>query len=181
MKRKNLLLLAGILLCITFLYAASIYANDDSRMSVRSGAVSIEQKSSQPLKSVSLDNINLNQESIDLSTLIKGRSPSQIQSTSKIQSKNVSHSGVSLRSNASPASRPSKEKPTNHWIKGKISKPASSDLSVTANQSKELQKLEKHREDRKSSFKKSLEANSNTRNSRLLKPIINNTSEKDNE
>ena len=168
-------LVGGIFLSVSLLHASSSYAEDNSRMLVRSGSVTVMQGTGQPLKSANLENIAINQESINLKKADNLISPYQIQGSSKISSKNTSHSGISLRSNGSAVSLPSRAKPASNWVRGKLSKPASSSLAIATNQSKELQKLQKNHEDRKASFKNSLEANSAARNSLLLRQSVNNT------
>ena len=168
-------LAGGIFLCASFLHTLPIYADDNSRMSVRSGPVTITQGTVQSLKSANLDNIAINQEAINLTKVGNLINSSQVQGNSKSSSKSISHSGVSLRSNGSAVSRSSKAKPASNWVRGKVSKSAPSSLAIATSQSKELQKLQKKREDRKASFKNSLETNSAARNSRLLRQSVNST------
>jgi hypothetical protein len=163
----------GIFLCMALLCPSSIYvyADDDSKVLTQSGAVTIEAKTSQSLKSENLENTAISREAINLRRTGNRISSSHIQDSSISSSKSVSHSGISLRSNVSAASGSSQNKPVSHWVRGKISKSTPS-LAITTSQSKELQKLRKNREDSKAAFKNSLETNSAVRNSLLLKQPV---------
>jgi hypothetical protein len=142
----------------------------------------IREAPSQDLQSEAIENLKLNNEVINISNKASVVGSSKAQSSSKKSSKNVSHSGVSLKSGTSAVSKSSKLKTSSRWIKGKLSKTASSSLAVTSAQSKELQKLKKNTEDRKASFENSLEVNSYDRNSHLLRQSVNTqVSEKSNE
>ncbi len=145
-----------IFLCITFLCALPIYAEDNSSQALKP----------EELENI-LKNVKVTRRVVDLNKKTDVTTTLETQSSSKNFAKNVSHSGISLKSSGSTMSKASTLKPTGRWIKGKVSKAAPSSPDIANSQSEELQKLEKQRKDRKASFKKSLKTRSE-RKSMLL-------------
>lgn len=190
MRKITIFLLVFFILCFLGLpcFSAediSSQVDNQSKQVLRSDAASIKIKQSQQLlKEHPLEDIEITKETIDFGKIDGSYSNGyQKKVAAQKMPQNISHSGVSLRGNTSNISRPSKEKPTARWIKGKVSKKTSTLSVVTNSQSKELQKLQKQYEDRKASFEKSLEKKSVVRDSLLVKQLGSDThaSEKDNE
>ena len=177
MKRIIAISLYAVILCVSF-----VHAEDNSKILPRSSGIAAEQKISQPIEIDDLKNIDIIRQNIDLEKNSNDVNQYQMQSASEDDSENISHSGISLRSAKAVMRRSSKKRATANWVKGEVlaSNPLLPIISVS--QSKELQELQRHQEDRENSFKKSLEIRP-SRESLLLKQRMTGekVSEKSNE
>ncbi|MFH1440951.1 MAG: hypothetical protein ABIH18_02765 [Candidatus Omnitrophota bacterium] len=185
--KKMPCLTAGIFLFMSLLNVSFVQSEDGLKDLKQAGyntsssdKVVIEQRALEPVKRVNLENIKIIQETIDLRGLkssISG-SKSKILPRRALETKTQPH--ISLKSNVSAVSAPTKEKPKTNWIKGKIAVSGALLPAVEKNQSSQLEKLKMQSKKRKVSFEKSLEAIP-SRESQLLKESTKGDNVQDNE